>query len=103
MQNPPCEAEFQSLHDGRRSMLLRFADQQVKMLRHDDVSDDDELVLLSNLLQHLEKQIASPRGSEERLSTVTTASDEVQVVVAIVTRQIPGHVVEDRVGNRLAL
>jgi hypothetical protein len=95
-QNAPCEAEFQSLHDRGRSTLLRFVNQQMKVFGHDDISDDNELILLSDLLQHLEKQVTT-RGTEKRLTTVTTTRDEMKFFVAVLTCQIPGHVVGSRV------
>jgi hypothetical protein len=85
------KAEFQSLHHRRRRTLLRFADQQMKVLGHDHVAEDDELIPLSYLLQNSEKQVAPPRTAEQRLALVTTAGDEMQVAISIVARQVPRH------------
>src|SRR5258706_310864 len=51
-QDAPRKAEFESLHHGRRILLLRFANQQMNMLGHDHVADNDELIALAHLLQH---------------------------------------------------
>src|SRR5258708_1607830 len=48
----PRKAEYESLHHGRRILLLRFAYQQMNMLGHDHVADNDELIALAHLLQH---------------------------------------------------
>jgi len=46
------KSKFESLHHGRRSFYLRFADQKVNVLGHDHVTDDDELIAPAHLLQH---------------------------------------------------
>ena len=91
-QDASRKSQLQSLHDSGGSAFLRFADQKVKVFEHDDVSDDDELILFPDPLQYLEKQVAPLSGSEQRLSAVTTTRDEMQFVVAVITREIPGHV-----------
>jgi hypothetical protein len=63
----------------------------MKVLGHDDISHDDKPIPPPNLLQNLEKKVTPPRCSEQRLTPVTTASDEVQIAIPVVTRQIPWH------------
>jgi hypothetical protein len=75
-QNAARKAEFKSLHDRRRSSLLRFADQKVNVLGHDHVPDYDKRIAAAHLFQHGEKQVATPRRAEQRLPPITTASDE---------------------------
>jgi hypothetical protein len=53
------KAEFESLHDGRGSLLLGFADQEMDVLRHDHVTHNDELIASSHLLQYGQKQVAT--------------------------------------------
>jgi len=64
----------------------------MKVLRHNHVSDNDELIFFSHLFQRPEKKVAPIDGSEQCLTTITTASDEMQLVVAVIAREIPGHV-----------
>jgi hypothetical protein len=47
------------------------------VLGHDDVSQDDKLISFSNLLQYLEKQIASPDTAQHWPLLATAAGDEV--------------------------
>ena len=68
-----------------KAQVPRFADQQMKVLGHDHVAEDDELIPLSYLLENSEKQVAPPRTAKQRLTAVTTASDEMQVSSAVVT------------------
>jgi len=51
------EALFEALHYGRRVATLRFAEEQVHVLRHHHVADDYEVVALPDLPQYLEKEI----------------------------------------------
>ena len=57
-EDAPGEALFQDLHHGGGRPLFRFADQQVKVLRHDHVSDDHKLVTLAGVLQDFQEKIA---------------------------------------------
>ena len=71
-----CEADFESLHDRRGSFFLRFADQEVNVLGHNHVADNDELIPPAHLLKHSQQQVTAARSAEQWLSAKTTASDE---------------------------
>lgn len=58
------EALFQYLHDSRRISTLRFADQQMEMCGHDDVTDDHEVVAAANLFESLQEQAADVGGAD---------------------------------------
>ncbi len=74
---------FQQLHYHRKVRTRRFTDQQMKVLRHDDVAHDRELVIASHLLQFLKEQIAGFGGVEQRPPLVATAGDEVEIATAV--------------------
>jgi len=78
------KAEFERLHHDGRILLLRFADQQMNMLGHDDIAHDDQFVTLAHLLQHLEKEVAAACRAQQRLSAVATACDEMKVTGSVV-------------------
>jgi len=87
-QYAPCEAEFESLHHGSRIFLLRFADQQMYVLGHDHVANDDKLIALAHLLQHPQKEVTAARSTKQGLSAITTASDEMKVTGTAVALDI---------------
>jgi hypothetical protein len=62
-QNAARKNEFESLHDRRGSLLLRFADQEVNVLRHNHVTGNDELIPPAHLLQHSQQQVAAARSA----------------------------------------
>jgi len=94
-QDAARKAEFESLQDRRRSLLLRFADQQVKVFGHDHVAHHHELIAAAYLLKNGQKQIPTAGRAEQRLPPIATASDEMQVSSAVAALQIPRH------GNRV--
>ena len=51
-QNASREAELHSLHDGRRISLLRFAEEQMNVLRHDHITHHHKLIPATNALQN---------------------------------------------------
>ncbi len=61
------------------------------MLRHDDVSEHDEAMLLAYLFEALQKQISPLRGAEPGFSLMTTASDEVEISGAVISLETFGH------------
>jgi hypothetical protein len=48
----------------------------MNMLGHDHVTGHDELIALPQLLQHGQKKVTPARGAGQRLSPITTASNE---------------------------
>jgi hypothetical protein len=54
------------------------------MLRHDDVSVDHEAVLLARFFQDAQEKIAAFGRAQLRLATVTTAGDEMQIIIAVI-------------------
>jgi hypothetical protein len=82
-QHPTRKAELQSLHDDRRITLFRFAEQKMKVFRHDYVTQHYEAVTLSHVFQNSEKKIAALFASQQSLSAIATAGDEVQVSATV--------------------
>ena len=50
---------------------------------HDDVTQQSEVVAVTDLAQKLQEQVAAPLGGEERQAAITAAGDEVQVSEAV--------------------
>jgi len=84
-------ALFHHLHYGGRTPHLGFGQQQVHMLRHDHVADDNEAVTLTCLFENLEETAFRFWAVEERQSSITGASDKVQVVSAVGAVKVGGH------------
>jgi len=76
---------------GGPATLLRFANQQVNVVGHHHVSDDDKTIPLPHLLQDSEQQIAPLRRGQPRLAMVTAAIDKMEVVGAVIARGMIGH------------
>jgi len=54
-QNLPGKALLQHLHHGRGRPLLRFTDEQMEVLRHYHIADDDKPIAAAHLLEQLQK------------------------------------------------
>ena len=98
-QQGPRRALLYHLHHGGRSSDFWFRDQQVDVLRHDDVPDDHEPVALAGLLQHGEEAITAERRAQKRQSPVTRTGDKVQVMSAVGAMQAAGHDKTHRTGS----
>jgi hypothetical protein len=83
-EHPSRESKFDCLQHDRRSALLRFAHQQVKMFGHDHVANYHKMVLTPHLLEHSKKEVAPLPGTEQRLTPVTTARDEVKIAGSVI-------------------
>src|ERR1700691_1262641 len=51
-QHTSRKSQLKSLHRGAGGSLLRFADQKMKVLRHDDIADHHELIALPHTSQY---------------------------------------------------
>ena len=85
------EALLDDLHDHRGVAEFGLGDEPVEVFGHEDVSVDHEAVFAAGLFEDLEEEVAPPGGVELGLATVATASDEVQVLGAVVTDESLGH------------
>ncbi len=70
---------------------MRFTDEQVDMLRHDNVTGDDETVAESYEFESVFEEIACGGCSEMLLAVVTTEGEEVEVIRMFVTDKSSGH------------
>ena len=61
------------------------------MLRHDHVSEHNEVLLLPNFFENQKETVAGFRGSEQRCTTITREGDEVEVSVTVITLEMGTH------------
>jgi hypothetical protein len=54
------------------------------MFGHDHVTGHKKLIAPANLLQYSQQQVTTARRAEQRLSPITTASDEMKVSGAVI-------------------
>ena len=80
-----------TLHRGRRCPHLRLTHEQVKVLRHHDVSQHNKAMLFAHFFKNVQKQITAVIGVEPTLSLIATAGDEVKISGTVVTPQTLGH------------
>jgi hypothetical protein len=62
---------------------LGLAKQQMNMLRHNHITDDDEAIALPHLFKNTKKEIAPRRSLKKRESAITTKGDEVQKSLSV--------------------
>ena len=78
-------------HHLRGIALRRLADQQVHMLRHDHVSDQQKRIALPHFRKNLHKQVPGPHRLQQRPPLETTECDEVQIFLAVVAPELVFH------------
>src|SRR5713101_5352211 len=88
---PPRNALFQDLQDGRRRSFGWLADQQMNVLGHDHVSDQREVKTAPHLAKDLYERVSRTNRAEQRQAAVATACDEMQVLLPVVAPQSFGH------------
>ena len=85
------DALLQHLHRHARIPHIRLADQQMNMLRHHHVSQQREIVALSNFTENLEEEIPSTLCAQQRRATIATASNKVQLSQSIAASEALLH------------
>ena len=88
---PFRHGKLESLNGSIECGLFWFVHQQMNMLGHDDVSDDDEFVALPDAFESRFEEVACLCGTEIRLAAETTESDEVEVSGVMETVEALGH------------
>ena len=61
------------------------------MLRHHDITDDDKLMALANLLQNFEEEIARVACPQKGTALITTCGNKVRVSSAVEAVQVGWH------------
>jgi hypothetical protein len=75
---------LQHLQNDRELRFARLADHQMNMLRHDDVTGDDQAVTVPDFLQFFLKDGVPGSGLEQWLSVVTTEGEEVEMARVLI-------------------
>src|SRR5450631_113845 len=86
-----CKALLYTLHRRRWGPDLRFTHQQVKVFGHEHVTQHHEAMLLADLFENLQEQIAAPVRAQPALSLMAAARDVMQMPGSVVTLKACWH------------
>jgi hypothetical protein len=75
----------------RKRFALWFADEQVNVFGHDNVSGDEESVPLTHSFQSLLEHVGGMRTSQQRVAMMTTEGYEVETANLLEALESPGH------------
>jgi hypothetical protein len=94
-------ALLQYLQHSRHIAFLRLADQQMHVLRHEDVPNQPELIGASDLPQYFQEQI--PRANRFQIAppVVATEGNKMQIALAVVAFQTFRHSANQKSGPPL--
>ena len=86
-----CESLLDDFHYDGRIAHIRFGDQEVKVLGHDDVAYDHESIFLPCALQNAKEQIAARSGSQLGPPLVAATGYEMEIVPTVPALQTFRH------------
>jgi len=75
----------------REIALSWFAEEQVNVFRHHDVTHEERFAAVTHFSQNLHKEIASAHRGEKRATLVATEGDEVEVSASMTAFEFPRH------------
>ena len=87
----PRHSLLQHLQHRRRRPFRRLAHQQMNVFRHHHKSHQRKSVSITHLAQDFYKQIPRPHRPQQRQAPVTTAGDEMQIVLAVIPLKFSMH------------
>src|SRR5271157_2292164 len=61
------------------------------MFRHYDQADECEVKFAAYFVENLDEEVTSPHGAEEREAPVTTASDEMKMMMSVTALESSRH------------
>ncbi len=70
---------------------LRFRDQQMYVLRHNDISQNYQSISATYTFQNLQKQVAAQCIAQQRLAVIAAEREKVKIPRAVSTVKIFGH------------
>jgi hypothetical protein len=76
-------ALFQDLHHRGRRADLRLRDQQMDMLGHHHIANQQELITGPHLIENFQEHIPLPRRAQQGTTPVATAGNEMQMALPI--------------------
>ena len=77
-QTPP-KCDLDPLNYGREIPPLRFADKQMEVLRHDNITENDEMISAARRFQNSQEKITTAGITEEWPTLIATRCNEVQI------------------------
>ena len=87
----PRDALLQHFQDNGGCALGGFADEQMNVVGHDHISDQQEFVAFTNFPQGLDEDVARSRRVEQRQPPITTEREEMKMAPSIVSLQTFRH------------
>jgi len=93
------ESLLDDFHYDRRIAHIRFGDQEVKVLGHDDVADHHKSISLPCPLQNTQEEIAPRAGSHLGPPLVAATGYEMEIVPAVPAFQTFHHTLSVVIGQ----
>jgi len=87
---------FENLHNFRRRDVSGFAQQEMDVFGHQDVTDEREAITSSYLFENAHRQIPGAHAAQQGAAMIATEGDEMQIAVACDPPEILGHQGEER-------
>jgi hypothetical protein len=82
---------FENLNYSRRCSFSRFADEQMDMLRHDDVTDEGEAVTIADFAKHMDENIPCSNRTQKRPAPIASERNEMQMAAPVVANEFVSH------------
>jgi hypothetical protein len=92
----PRDALFQNLNRSGGSSFDRLADEQMEMLRHDDVAHQGEPVPVAHLPQSVDENASGANRAQQGQASVTSERIEMQMAASVVANEFVGHGREEK-------
>lgn len=84
-------ALLEHLQNDRMILFVRFGQEEVHMLRHDHISNDNNSVADSGFFEDAQEEVTTLRRTWQRTAMVTTEGDEVKTSGTVGAAKTGGH------------
>ncbi len=91
LPQPPRHVLLQHLQRDRKFRSLRLGQQQMNMLRHDDISGNVETVPFPRVFEGLLKDVSGVRRAQTWRTPIAAKRHEMQAAGFLVSLEAPGH------------
>ena len=85
------DALLQNLNESGRRTFGRLADEQMDVLRHDDITRQGEAVAVAHLAKNMDESISGANRAQKRQASIAGERNEMQMALSVAANKFVGH------------
>lgn len=94
------DALFQNLNYSRRRSFDRFADEQMDVLRHDNVAHKGKSVAVAHLAKNSDENVSGANRAQKWQTSIASEGNEMQMAASVAANKFVSHGTKEKLKSR---